>query len=145
MQNEPTNSHHKNICGPFDLEFRKKFLGRQTHSNSSERLKLYKTPSLNSQRNAKGVSADGNILPKLKEIEKIAKTERRKPPKINKYLDGVSDLDVYIAKKLMNNLSTREIISKIDKINENALHNRKVVTDNYMRMTVAPSRLKNNL
>jgi hypothetical protein len=33
-----------------------------------------------------------NILPKLKEIEKIAKSDQRKLQKHNKYVDGVSDL-----------------------------------------------------
>ena len=75
------------------------------------------------------------MLPKLKEIEKIAKAEHKKPPKINKYVDGVSDLEVYIANKLLMNQSTQQIIQQINKASKNQHEDRKIMNENYLRMT----------
>jgi hypothetical protein len=55
-----------------------------------------------------------NLLPKIREIEKIAKSTRKKGKKINMYVDGVSDLELYFAKKLVSNQSTKEIIAQIE-------------------------------
>jgi hypothetical protein len=55
-----------------------------------------------------------NLLPKIREIEKIAKSTGKKGKKINMYVDGVSDLELYFAKKLVSNQSTKEIIAQIE-------------------------------
>lgn len=92
MQNAyPTPTPH-NICGPFDRQFTRKFRGRQQRSLSHQHIKLAQPPSsLPSERRGESASLP-SILPKLKEIEKLAKSERRKPQKSNKYVDGVSEL-----------------------------------------------------
>ena len=55
-----------------------------------------------------------NLLPKIREIEKIARSTGKKGKKINLYVDGVSDLELYFAKKLVSNQSTKEIIAQIE-------------------------------
>jgi len=54
-------------------------------------------------------------------------------------VDGVSELELYIAKKLVNNLTTQQIVSKIVQTSAHLLEDRKVVTDNYLRMTALHS------
>ena len=96
---------------------------------------MAKTPILNILSTLQTARSQPSILPKLKEIEKLAKADRRKPQKVNKYVDGVSDLELYIAKKLANNLSTQQIVSKIVQNSSQGFENRKIITQNYLRMT----------
>ena len=123
------------MCGPFDAQFSRKFRGKKSHSLSILLLKLAKTPTLNILSTLKTSRSQPSILPKLKEIEKLAKADRRKPQKVNKYVDGVSDLELYIAKKLANNLSTQQIVSKIVQNSSQGFENRKIIAQNYLRMT----------
>lgn len=80
------------LCGPFDQQFLRKFRDRKSHSMSIQHLKLAKLPNLPNFNQKGSIASSPNILPKLKEIEKLAKSERKRPQKTNKYVDGVSEL-----------------------------------------------------
>jgi len=88
-------------------------MGNRSVSLYLERSKLAKLPSQGLGREGKSQSTR-NLLPKIREIEKIAKSTGKKGRKINLYVDGVSDLELYFAKKLVGNQSTKEIISQIE-------------------------------
>lgn len=111
QRSEFSLSNHT-LCGPFDEEFRKKFIGNRSLSLYSSRNKLTKLPSSGLTSEKKSQSTK-NLLPKIREIEKIARSTGKKMKKINLYVDGVSDLELYFAKKLVSNQSTKEIIAQI--------------------------------
>jgi len=98
----------RTLCGPFDAEFRKKFVGREVSPFWAERQKVLKDPSKTDRLGVSKWASAHNLLPQIREIEKIAKSNNKKKPlKLNKYVDKVSELDLYIANKLMNKQSTR--------------------------------------
>lgn len=51
-------------------------------------------------------------------------------------MDGISDLELYITNKLMNNLSTRQIVGQLSRNIEQETANHHTLDQNYMRMTV---------
>ena len=58
---------------------------------------------------------------------------------MNKYVDGVSDLELYITNKLMNKVSTREIVDQLSKdIQKEGQDRNETVNHKYMTMTSAP-------
>lgn len=48
-----------------------------------------------------------DLLPKIREIEKISKSSGRKLPRASKYGEVLSELELYLAKKMISNQSTK--------------------------------------
>jgi hypothetical protein len=104
-------------------------------SLSVNRLKLMEMPFRKDDGKKYRAEREKNMLPKVKELEKIARTERKKQPKLNKYVDGVSDLQLYMANKTMKNFSTREIVGQLARDVAESTGGSKLIDNNYDRMT----------
>lgn len=113
QDNNPDTRGSKTVYGSFEECFNKKFRRRTVKSVSVDRLKLAKMPSGQLTRSTKSTTKSQNMLPRLKELQKIAKTARRKGIKLNKYLDGISDFDLYMANKQLNNLTTQQLVTQL--------------------------------
>ena len=124
----------KNLCGPLWRQFSHKFRGKNLTPSAFSCLNWPKRP-FKCPLHSTNRPFSAQYPPKLKELEKLAKADRRKPQKANKYAYGVSDLEKKIAKKLANNLSTQQIVLKIVKNSSREFENRKIITQNYLRMT----------
>lgn len=115
FNNKEDSKISRTLCGPYDSQFVRKFGSRDSKSLSLARLKMTKSTHLRAKGKSQSSLPGLNMLPKLKELEKIARTERKKAVKVNKYVDGVSDLELYITNKLMHKTSTREIVDQLSK------------------------------
>lgn len=111
-------------------------MGRETFYLEAEKRKILREPAVVAASLSKWNSAQ-NLLPRIQEIEKIARGTKKRRSKAKGYVDGVSDLELYIAKKLMNKQGTKEILARMEQTAQAHFHTRKAVTDNYMRMTAA--------
>jgi hypothetical protein len=75
----------------------------------SQRARLLKAPA-----NPLPISAHDNLLPKIREIEKIAHSGGKRVRANSKAAEVVSELELYLAKKLIANQSTKELITRIE-------------------------------
>ena len=92
FNNKADSKIARTLCGPYDSQFVRKFGSRDSKSLSLARLKMAKSNNLRVKGQGQSSLPGLNMLPKLKELEKIARIERKKAVKVNKYVDGVSDL-----------------------------------------------------
>lgn len=98
---QTSSSLRRTICGSFDKEFNKKFLGKRSFSIVAEKRRILKIVPISDIAQNK-LSSDLN--PKIRELEKLAKSAKKiKVDRKEKYnvIDHVSDLELYMAKKLM--------------------------------------------